>query len=52
VKKGQNLISVESMKMEYFVKATSDGVVDNVMVSEGQAVQLKQKLVSVSAGAQ
>ena len=40
------------MKMEYFVKANSDGVVDNVMVSEGQAVQLKQKLVSVSAGTQ
>jgi urea carboxylase len=28
VKKGDNLISVESMKMEYFMKATRDGVID------------------------
>jgi biotin carboxyl carrier protein len=32
VKKGQNLISVESMKMEYFVKATRDGVLDKIKV--------------------
>ena len=49
VEKGQNLVSVESMKMEYFVKAAQSGVVDSVMVDEGQAVQLKQKLVSVKA---
>jgi len=28
VTKGQTLVSVESMKMEYFVKASQDGVVD------------------------
>ena len=32
VKKGENLISVESMKMEYFVKATRDGVIDKMRV--------------------
>jgi biotin carboxyl carrier protein len=52
VKKGQNLVSVESMKMEYFVKATADGVVDLVKCSEGDAVQLKQKLVTFKAPAE
>ena len=32
VKKGDNLISVESMKMEYFMKATRDGVIDTIRV--------------------
>lgn len=49
VEKGANLVAVESMKMEYFVKATQSGVVDNVMIAEGDAVQLKQKLVSLKA---
>jgi len=49
VTKGQKLVSVESMKMEYFVKATQDGIVDDILVKEGEAVQLKQKLVAVTA---
>jgi len=32
VKKGENLVSVESMKMEYFVKATRDGVISAINV--------------------
>jgi len=47
VKKGQTLVSVESMKMEYFVKATGEGVVDKISCKEGDAVQLKQKLISL-----
>jgi len=47
VKKGDKLVSVESMKMEYFVKANADGVVDQVLVNEGDAVQLKQRLIAV-----
>ena len=46
VKKGQNLVAVESMKMEYFVKATHDAVVGAVKVAEGEAVQMKQELVA------
>lgn len=49
VERGANLVAVESMKMEYFVKATQSGVVDDVLVREGDAVQLKQKLVSLKA---
>ena len=41
VKKGENLISVESMKMEYFMKATRDGVIDKIKVQEGDAVAMK-----------
>lgn len=32
--------------MEYFVKATYDAVVGEVKVGEGEAVQMKQELVS------
>ena len=46
VKKGQNLISVESMKMEYFMKATRDGVVDKIRVAEGDTVAMKQELAT------
>ena len=44
VKKGDNLISVESMKMEYFMKATRDGVIGEIKVKEGDTVQMKQEL--------
>ena len=46
VKKGENLVSVESMKMEYFVKATRDGVVDSIKVKEGDTVAMKQELAT------
>ena len=46
MKKGQNLVAVESMKMEYFVTATHDAVVGEVKVTEGEAVAMKQELVS------
>ena len=46
VKKGENIISVESMKMEYFVKAPRDGVVENIKVKEGDAVAMKQELAT------
>ena len=46
VKKGQNLISVESMKMEYFMKATRDGVIDKIKIKEGDAVAMKQELAT------
>ena len=46
VKKGQNLVAVESMKMEYFVKATHDAVVGQVKAEEGATVQMKQQLVT------
>ena len=49
VKKGDSLVSVESMKMEYFVKATRDGVVDAIKVNEGDTVAMKQELVSFQA---
>ena len=46
VKKGENLISVESMKMEYFLKATRDGVIDQIKVGEGDTVAMKQELAT------
>ena len=51
VKKGENLISVESMKMEYFMKATRDGVIDKIKVKEGDTVQMKQELANFVAQA-
>lgn len=39
-------MSVESMKMEYFVKATRDGIVEAVRVKEGETVAMKQELAT------
>ena len=46
VKKGDKIISVESMKMEYFVKATRDGVIGAIKTKEGDNVAMKQELAT------
>ena len=38
---GQALVSVESMKMEYLIKATNDAVVDQILAVEGNFVNQK-----------
>jgi biotin carboxyl carrier protein len=45
VSKGQNLLVMESMKMELALDAPLDGVVESVDVSVGQLVALGQRLV-------
>ena len=47
VKKGDNIISVESMKMEYFLKAQRDGVIGKLKVDEGDTVAMKQELATM-----
>jgi biotin carboxyl carrier protein len=42
---GDTLISVESMKMEFLVKAKADGEVDKVLVGLAEVVGMKQTLV-------
>ena len=41
VTKGQALASIESMKMEYVIRATHDCVVEKVDIAAGQFVQMK-----------
>lgn len=45
VSAGETLISVESMKMEYLVKAKADGEVEKVLVNAADVVGMKQTLV-------
>lgn len=45
VKAGDTLVAVESMKMEYNIKATHDAVVSEVLIKEGQFVEMRQRLV-------
>ena len=45
VKKGQAMIVMEAMKMENEIKALQDGVVKEVKVSEGQAVETGAELL-------
>ena len=49
VKKGQPLVVIEAMKMENELKSPIDGVVGEVLVREGQAVEGNTKLVRVTA---
>ncbi|GJL92228.1 acetyl/propionyl/methylcrotonyl-CoA carboxylase subunit alpha [Hyphococcus sp.] len=45
VTKGQTLITVEAMKMEHQLKAPRDGVVEQVLATEGEQVAIRAKLV-------
>ena len=45
IKEGVALISVESMKMEYLIRATHDVKIKEVRVAEGQFVQIGERLV-------
>ena len=45
IKEGQPLISVESMKMEFLIRATHDVQVKEVRVNEAQFVQIGERLI-------
>jgi biotin carboxyl carrier protein len=45
VKKGDKLLVLEAMKMENIIKAGGDGVVAQIMVNQGQAVDKNQTLI-------
>jgi propionyl-CoA carboxylase alpha chain len=47
IHKGQDLVSIESMKMESFVAAPNDGLVENIPVVPGQAVETGDILVQL-----
>ena len=46
VKAGQSLMAVESMKMEYIVKATHDQTIKSIEAAEGQFVEQKQRIIT------
>ena len=46
VKAGDTIVAVESMKMEYSIKADHDQTIGEVLVKEGQFVEMKQRLVT------
>ena len=48
VKKGQSLLVMEAMKMENEIKSLQDGVVKEVKVIEGQAVETGAELLTFS----
>ena len=45
IKKGQTIMSVEAMKTMNHIPATSDGVVKNILVKDGQPVEFGQNLI-------
>ena len=47
VKKGQTVMIVEAMKTMNHVPSTSDGVVKQIIVSDGQPVELGQVLITL-----
>ena len=47
VKKGQSLLTLSAMKMEYNFKAEENGFVENIFCQEGQTVSLDQKLIEI-----
>lgn len=51
VRASQEIIIVESMKMEHPVEAGVDGVVESVLVAEGETIAAGQVLVRITPGA-
>ena len=45
INEGDSLISVESMKMEYLIRATHNAKIKEVRVGEGQFVQIGERLI-------
>lgn len=45
VKKGDNLLILEAMKMENILKSTTDGTVSKVLVKQGDKVEKNQILI-------
>ena len=50
VRAGQEIVVIESMKMEHPVEATHDGTITAVFVSEGDTVSAGQPLVGLAPG--
>jgi acetyl-CoA carboxylase biotin carboxylase subunit len=49
VKRGETLLILEAMKMEHSVLSSSDGVVEEILVDEGQQLEANALLVVVSS---
>ena len=45
IKKGQTIMIVEAMKTMNHVSATSEGIVKNILVKDGQPVEFGQTLI-------
>ncbi len=45
VSKGDNLISLEAMKMEHLIKSTRDGVIKSVNTADGKFVDANATLI-------
>jgi 3-methylcrotonyl-CoA carboxylase alpha subunit len=45
VKKGDVLLSLEAMKMEYSLKSPRDGIIEKILIKDGQQVTEKMKLL-------
>jgi biotin carboxyl carrier protein len=46
VKKGDKILVLEAMKMENAIKSPTDGIVNDVLVSQGMAVDKNQVLIT------
>ena len=49
VKKGQKILSLESMKMEYLIKAEKNGIIKDIYTAETEFVQIGAKLIEYEA---
>ena len=47
VKKGDVLLSLEAMKMEYSIKSPRDGIIEKILIKDGQQVTEKMKLITL-----
>jgi len=47
IKKGQTIMIVEAMKTMNHVSSTQDGIIDKILVKDGESVEYGQPLISI-----
>jgi len=47
IKKGQTIVIVEAMKTMNHVPSTQDGIVDKILVKDGEPIEFGQPLISI-----
>ena len=48
VKKGDNLLVLEAMKMENMIKSPTDGIIKKIEIKQGNKVEKNELLISFS----
>ena len=47
IKKGETVLIVEAMKTMNHIPATQDGIIEEILINDGEAVEFDQELIRI-----